>query len=144
MSKNLAEKVLEELTPGTMFRGFFLVGFDPNDGRKWYFNLDDKEQNTREENSSVYYPTSIRYFKSTIEKVNVYSLSFVDGTELGLILDVQNIANLEEGPVTTWYGSKIQTKSQKIFAVECFLIENSHVGTFLILVDETKKSVYVI
>jgi hypothetical protein len=140
----LTEKILKELTPGTLFRGFFLKGFDDEKGRMWYFNFVDPENASRELNSSVYYPTMIKYFKAPLAKLEALSLAFTERLEIGLILDVQDLATIEESNVSTWYAAKIKTKSQKILAVECFLAEDSCVGTFLVFIDEAKKKVYII
>lgn len=141
---SLKKKVLEELAPGTLFRGFFLVGYDPTAGRQWYFNILDEMCDERENVSACFYPTVLRYFQSPIEKLEPFSLSFIEGSEIGLILNVVDIKELEESSVTQWYLNRVQKKSTSILVVETYLSETNCVGTFLVEVDEAKRKVSLV
>lgn len=141
---NMKKKVLAELAPGTLFRGFFLVGMDPTAGRQWYFNLIDELVDEREHVSACFYPTVLRYFQSPIEKLEPLSLSFVEGNEVGLVLDVVDITKLEESAVAQWYLNRIRKKSNTILAVEVYLSVSKTVGTFLIEIDEAKRKVTIV
>lgn len=140
----LRKKVLNELAPGTLFRGFFLVGFDPTAGRQWYFNFLDEDCDNREQVSACFYPTVLRYFQSPIEKLEPLSLSFVEGAEIGLILDVADITDLEESSVAQWYLKRMKKKSSSILAVEVYLSVTKRVGTFLVEIDESSRKASIV